>query len=202
MRSLGASLNLRTRPSGAPRNVLAYPSLELGVRLGHYGPTKMHTQQPELGNNLLRQAESIGAAIGDLLKSSRMSISVARDIETPRPSHAGRAEKIAMVAAKLLVTAVCFWYVSRQIDWHQAASVVPLLDFRWVLFAMSAAMLQIPLLGLRWRTILQGVAVADAQMTPGVMIAATAVGVFFGQVMPTLASRGGDARVVSDSTWL
>src|SRR5215467_13247131 len=83
----------------------------------------------------------------------RMSTSVAGDFETPRPSHRGGAEKAAIVAAKLLVTGGCFWYVSRQIDWRQVSSAIPLLDFRWAAVAAFIAMLQIPLAGLRWYNI-------------------------------------------------
>ena len=113
-----------------------------------------------------------------------MSTSVASDIETPRPSRAGRAKKTAMVAAKVLVTGACFWYVSRQIDWRQALSAIPLLDFRWAAFAIFVIMLQVPLLGVRWGNILNGLAVRDEQMTRAAMIAASAVGVFFAQVLP------------------
>src|SRR5262245_43762269 len=59
----------------------------------------------------------------------RMSTSGASDFETPRPSHRGKVEKAAIVAAKLLVTGACFWYVSRQIDWRQVSSAISLLDF-------------------------------------------------------------------------
>jgi hypothetical protein len=60
-----------------------------------------------------------------------MNTSVASDFETPRPSRGGGAEKVAILAVKLLVTGACFWYVSRQIDWRQVWSAIPLLDFRW-----------------------------------------------------------------------
>jgi uncharacterized membrane protein YbhN (UPF0104 family) len=117
-----------------------------------------------------------------------MSTSLA--IETPRPSRAGRTKKIAMVAAKLLVTGACFWYVSRQIDWRQALSAIPLLDFRWAAFATFVLMLQVPLLGLRWGNILNGLAVRDEQMSRAAIIAASAVGVFFAQVLPNIAGEG------------
>src|SRR5262252_3448393 len=75
----------------------------------------------------------------------RMSTSVASDFEAPRPSHRGRVEKAAIVAAKLFVTGACFWYLSRQIDWRQVSSTIPLLDFRWAVLAACIALLQIPL---------------------------------------------------------
>jgi uncharacterized membrane protein YbhN (UPF0104 family) len=119
-----------------------------------------------------------------------MSTSVASDFETPRPSLRGGAEKAAIVAAKLLVTGACFWYISRQIDLSQVLSAIPLLDFRWAALATLVAMLEIPLLGLRWHNIVNALAARDQQMTRTAMIAATAVGVFFAQVLPGVAAEG------------
>jgi uncharacterized membrane protein YbhN (UPF0104 family) len=106
-----------------------------------------------------------------------MSTSVAGDFETPRPSHRGGAKKAVIVVAKLLVTGACFCYVSRQIDWRQVLSAIPLLDFRWAALAILVAMLEIPLAGLRWYNIVDALAARDRQMTCIAMSAATAVGV-------------------------
>jgi hypothetical protein len=95
-----------------------------------------------------------------------------------------------MLAAKLLVTGACFWYVSRQIDWRQVSSAIPLLDFRWAALATFIAMLQIPLAGLRWHNIVDALAARNQQMTRIAMIAATAVGLFFAQVLPSVAGEG------------
>jgi uncharacterized membrane protein YbhN (UPF0104 family) len=119
-----------------------------------------------------------------------MNTSVASDLETPRPSRGRGAEKVAILAAKLLVTGACFWYVSQQIDWRQVLSAIPLLDFRWTAFAILVAMLQIPLLGLRWHKIVDALAGRDWQIARVDMIAATAVGVFFAQVLPSVAGEG------------
>jgi glycosyltransferase 2 family protein len=115
---------------------------------------------------------------------------VASDFETPRRSHRGGVEKAAIVAAKLLVTGACFWYVSRQIDWHQVSSAIPLLDFRWAALAIFVVMLEIPLVGLRWYNIVDALAARDQQMTRTAMTAATSVGLFFAQVLPNVAGEG------------
>src|SRR5215472_9163840 len=120
----------------------------------------------------------------------RMSTSVASDFETPQPSHRGRVEKAAFVAVKLLVTGACFWYVSRQIDWRQVSSAIPLLEFRWAVLAACIAMLQIPLGGLRWYNIVDALGARGQQMTRAAMIAATSVGLFFAQVLPSVAGEG------------
>src|SRR5437870_11470789 len=86
-----------------------------------------------------------------------MSTSLTSDFETPRASRRGKAEKVAFVAAKLVVTGACFWYVSRQIEWQQVWSAIPLLDFRWAGLASLLAMLEIPLVGLRWGNVVSAV---------------------------------------------
>src|SRR5262249_1818194 len=106
------------------------------------------------------------------------------------------AEKIAILVAKLLVTGASFWYVSRQIDLNQVLSVIPLLDFRWAAFATLVATLEIPLSGLRWYNIVGSLAARDMRAIRIAMIAATAVGVFFAQVLPSVAGGGGGAWVL------
>jgi glycosyltransferase 2 family protein len=118
-----------------------------------------------------------------------MSSSVDIDFEMPRSSRGG-AQKAAIISAKLLVTGACFWYVSRQIDWRQVLSAIPLLDFRWVAVAILLAILEIPLSGLRWYNIVDALGARDKQMTRIAIIAATAVGVFFSQVLPSVAGDG------------
>src|ERR1700756_5543441 len=101
-----------------------------------------------------------------------MSSSVTSDIETPRPSRRGGVEKAAIVAAKLLVTGACFWYVSRHIDLRPVSSAISLLDFRWAAFAIFVVVLEIPLVGLRWYNIVGALAARDPQMTRTAMTAA------------------------------
>src|SRR5215831_9660252 len=100
-----------------------------------------------------------------------MSTSVASDFEAPRPSRGGRGEKAAIFAAKLLVTGACFWYISRHIDLNQVLSTIPLA-------------------GLRWYNIVDSLEARDKQMTRIALVAATAVGVFFAQVLPSVAGEG------------
>ncbi len=119
-----------------------------------------------------------------------MGSSAASDLETRSPPRGGGAEKVAFFAAKLLVTGSCFWYVSRQVDLSQALSAIPSLDVGWAALAIVLAMLQIPLLGLRWRNVVDGLAARGARMTRSAMIAATAIGTFFAQVLPSVAGEG------------
>jgi glycosyltransferase 2 family protein len=119
----------------------------------------------------------------------RMSTSVASNFETS-PSRGGGREKVAIFAAKLLVTGACFWYVSQQIDLSQVLSAMSLVDFRWAALAILVVVLEIPFAGLRWYNIVDALGARDQQMTRAAMIAATAVGIFFAQVLPSVAGEG------------
>jgi glycosyltransferase 2 family protein len=112
------------------------------------------------------------------------------DCEGISPAYAGGIQKIVLFAAKLLVTGMCFWYLSRQIDFSQILSAIALLDFRWAAFATLIVVLQIPLLGLRWRNVVDALGACDARMTRTIMIAITAIGVFSAQVLPSVAGEG------------
>ncbi len=120
-----------------------------------------------------------------------MNTGVADELETVTPPRTGGAEKkIAIFAAKLVVTGVCFWYVFKQVDPTQTLSGIARLDVRWAAFATFIVMLQIPLVALRWRNVLRGLAACDERMTRAAMIAITAIGFFFAQVLPSVASEG------------
>ena len=101
----------------------------------------------------------------------------------------GRFRKAAIIAAKLLVTGVCFWYLSWQIDLAQSFSSIALLEPGWAAAAALALMLQIPLVAIRWREILHVLA-PDRSLTAASIIAITAIGGFFTQVLPSLMGEG------------
>jgi glycosyltransferase 2 family protein len=116
---------------------------------------------------------------------------VANELESPsRQARGGNIKKVAFFAAKLLVTGACFWYASRQIDLSQVLSAISRLDFRWAAFATLLVILQIPLLAARWCNVVEALAVRNAQMSSVTMIVLTAIGVFFGQILPSVAGEG------------
>jgi len=119
-----------------------------------------------------------------------MSTSVAGDLHTTSAPRGRGAEKLAIFTGKLLVTGACFWYLSRQINLTQVIAAVPWLDFRWAAFAVLVVMLQIPLLGLRWCAIVDALGARDERITQTVMIGVSAIGVFFTQVLPSVAGDG------------
>ena len=88
------------------------------------------------------------------------------DLETTSlPAGNGR-KKAVIFAVKLLVTAACFWYVLRQIDFSQVWSSIPLVDFSWAAFAFLVAMLEIPVWGLRWCNIIDALAARNGLRLP------------------------------------
>jgi uncharacterized membrane protein YbhN (UPF0104 family) len=119
-----------------------------------------------------------------------MGTSAAKASQTPDRSRLGPAQKVAILMAKAFVTVACFWYISRQIDWPQVLSTVPLLDVRWAALAILITMLEIPVLGMRWQKIANALFARDQQMPLVPTVAATAVGMFFAQVLPSVAGDG------------
>lgn len=70
-----------------------------------------------------------------------------------------------------MVTGACFWYVFKQVDPIQTLSGIARLDVRWAAFAIFIAMLQIPLVALRWRNVLRALAACNERMTRAAMTA-------------------------------
>jgi hypothetical protein len=58
------------------------------------------------------------------------------------------------------------------------------------MLAIAAVMLQIPLVGLRWRCILRALSVPPEKARHAPLIAITAIGAFFAQVLPSVAGEG------------
>ena len=161
------------RPTG-------HSTLELYVSFGHYDPTKAPLPVTLRGHYYGR---------GMLGHQQNCEHPCTSDLEMTSLSAGGGGKKAVIFAVKLLVTAACFWYVLRQIDLSQVSSSIRLLDFRWAALASVVAMLEIPVLGLRWCNIIDALA-ARKWITRAVVIAVTAVGAFFSQVLPSVAGEG------------
>ena len=114
----------------------------------------------------------------------------AGDLGTASLRHSRGPRKFVVFVGKLLVTGGCFSYVTRQIDFGEVWSAISTLDFRWAGLALLVNMLQIPLLGLRWRDVVQALVSRHDFVTRAGMIAATAIGLFVAQVLPNVAGEG------------
>ena len=65
---------------------------------------------------------------------------------TAASRHRG-GDKIAIAAVKILITAACFWYLSRQIDAVAVFSGIAIMDLRWLSLATLLVMLEMLLVG-------------------------------------------------------
>ena len=105
------------------------------------------------------------------------------------PSPRGFSKKkAALVAIKAAVTLGCLWYVARQVEFAKITAVAGTLDIRWLGLAELVVMLQISLVALRWNEILKALAAPRQPITA--MIAVTAIGQFFTQVLPNVVGDG------------
>ena len=101
-----------------------------------------------------------------------------------------RGGRLSAVVTKLLVICACFWYLTRQVDVSRVLADLPLLEFRWIASAVVGMMLQIPLVGLRWRTIITAISALNVRTTRAAIITITAIAEFFAQVLPSVAGDG------------
>ena len=116
-----------------------------------------------------------------------------RDDVAMRPAsafaHRG-VGKVAIAALKIAITGGCFWYLSRQIDAASVAAGMAKMDLRWVGLATLLMMLEIPLVGLRWRAVVNAMSETGWRAPPGTMVLIAAIGSFFSQVLPSIAGEG------------
>ena len=87
------------------------------------------------------------------------------DIVASGPGRKSAFSKALFFAAKLIVSAACFWYVLRQMNLTETIRTLPSFDVRWAAFAVSVAMAQIPLLALRLWAIVQELAPKSTRLT-------------------------------------
>ena len=112
------------------------------------------------------------------------------DVDPPhRPTRRG-VTKLAIFAAKFAITGLCFWYVSRRVDFAAALRTLPTLEVRWIGLAVVVALLQIPVLGLRWCEVLDALALRGDRITRMAVLGVTSIGAFFTQVLPSVAGDG------------
>jgi glycosyltransferase 2 family protein len=112
------------------------------------------------------------------------------DIVASRPRRKSAFHKALFFAAKLIVSAACFWYVLRQIDVTESIRTLPTFDVRWAAFAVSLAMVQIPLLALRLWAIVQELAPKSTRLTYLAASAVTAIYALFAQLVPSVIGEG------------
>jgi uncharacterized protein (TIRG00374 family) len=98
--------------------------------------------------------------------------------------------KAAAIGLKILITGFCFWYVAREISLTEFVRRASTIDIAWASLATVAIVAEIPLMTLRWCAIIDALADNGERVARGPALAVTAIGIFFGQILPYAA---GDA---------
>ena len=114
---------------------------------------------------------------------------LSRETALPAVRNLSKSQ-ITLFALKIAVTVACFWYLFRHIDVAELRRTLPGLDARWAMLAIGLLLSQIPLLGLRWLQIARTLRMRGRQLTFAWMSVATAIGQFFGQILPVVAGDG------------
>jgi uncharacterized membrane protein YbhN (UPF0104 family) len=96
------------------------------------------------------------------------------------------AKAVPILLLKLAVTGICFWYVVRQINVADLAPTLKMLDAKWTVFAALLILLEVPLVALRWCQIVDALRADMSPVPRRPMMAITAIGLFFNQVLPNL----------------
>ena len=104
--------------------------------------------------------------------------------------RSGGAGKPVLFAAKLIVTAICLWYVLRRVNIGEAVRTLPTFDFRWLTFAVLLMLAQIPLLALRLQAIVQALELKPTRLTYLAANAVTAIYGLFAQALPSVVGEG------------
>jgi len=110
-----------------------------------------------------------------------------------RQASRGRRSRLSEVlffAAKLLISAACFWLVFRQVNVRDSLRTLPTIDYRWAAVAVLLVVAQIPLLALRVHAIVRALVRHRTRLTYPAAAAVTAIYALFAQVVPGLVGEG------------
>ena len=95
--------------------------------------------------------------------------------------------KILIMSGKLVFTGICLWYVFHQFSIERLLREAATVNQAWLVFAAFFAVVQGPLVGVRWAWIND--ALEPLPRTPlRSMIIITLIGNFFSQIMPNIMS--------------
>jgi uncharacterized membrane protein YbhN (UPF0104 family) len=104
-------------------------------------------------------------------------------------AHKSRLKNSAFLVLKFTVTAACLWYVLHQVDIAAVVRIANTLNFTWIALVLLLLMLQLPLAGLRWSGVVEALSSGRPHTPRGPLFAITAIGIFFGQIVPNLAGE-------------
>src|SRR5271154_1831339 len=106
------------------------------------------------------------------------------------PARSFSKSRGAVLALKIIVTLACLWYLFDHIDVAELRRSLPEFQAPWAILTVSLLMLQIPLVALRWLEIVNVLKIHGERLTYLWISAGTAIGQFFGQILPAVAGDG------------
>ena len=102
-----------------------------------------------------------------------------------------RATRVAILSGTLLISAVFAYFALRNIDFNETWAALRRLEYQWLVPAILAFLLSIPIRAIRWRVLFE----ADRRPPLGATTNAMLLGSFFNSILP---GRAGEAvRVVA-----
>jgi len=143
-----------------------------------------------------KRLRHFGAGEGDAQGCSREheilqnSVRLGDELVPPHPDRGNRLAKHLFFAGKLIVSAACFWYVLRHISVNETLRALSTFDIGWAILAVLVGVTQIPLLALRLRAIMLGLAARPARLSYLGATAVTAIYAMIAQILPSLAGEG------------
>src|SRR5438552_5045020 len=111
--------------------------------------------------------------------------------ETALPSVRNLSKsQSAVFALKIAVTLACFWYLLRHVDTAELRRTFPDLHAPWAVLAVLLLIIETPLVGLRLLQIAKILSMRGKRLTWFWITVASAIGQFFGQILPVVAGDG------------
>src|ERR1700687_6282160 len=96
----------------------------------------------------------------------------------------------AVFALKIAVTRASFWNLLRHVDMAELRRTFPDLHASWAVLTVSLLIIQTPLVGQRLLQIAKILSMRGKQLTWFWVTVASALGQFFGQILPVVAGDG------------
>jgi uncharacterized membrane protein YbhN (UPF0104 family) len=115
---------------------------------------------------------------------------LADDRDPSSPDRKSAFSKALFLAAKVIVSAGCFWYALRQIDLGDTVRTLPAFHFHWAAVAVAVAVMQIPLLALRLWSVVHAVTSQAVRLSYRATCAVTAIYTSLAQVLPSVVGEG------------
>jgi len=99
-----------------------------------------------------------------------------------------RLRNAALLLVKLCVTAGCLWYVAQQVNVAGFKRLFDTFVYGWAAIAVAGLIIEVPLVALRWRDILDALGSQADRTRFAPLVAITSITVFVAQILPNVAA--------------